>query len=55
MKIEKNDIIYNVTENNQSWTITRTAERVDISYNIKKSDCPTFEILKSFINENSVF
>lgn len=55
MTIEKNGKIYTVRENKASWTVSTKAERVDITANVSKADCPTFETLKAFVIENNIF
>lgn len=55
MTIEKDGKIYTVRENKASWTVSTKAERVDISANVSKADCPTFDSLKAFIAENNIF
>jgi hypothetical protein len=55
MEIEKNDKIYSVRENKASWTLSLKAGRVEVSLNVTKKDCPTFESLKAFVAENEVF
>ncbi len=55
MNIEKDDKIYDVKENQTSWTITLADSKVVVSAKITKADCPTFESLKDFITENDTF
>lgn len=55
MTIEKNGVIYFVKENFKSWTLSKTFERVSVSHNVSKTDCPDFEALKTFVAENSAF
>lgn len=55
MTIEKNDVIYSVKENFKSWTLSKTIGRVSVAYNVSKTDCPDFEVLKAFVIENSAF
>lgn len=55
MTIEKNGRIYEVRENKKSWTLSVTKDRVTISANVTKADCPTFDDLKAFVYENSLF
>ena len=49
MKIEKNGIIYTVKEYPSAWTLKAAINGVDVSYNVSKVDCPTFEELTAFI------
>lgn len=55
MTIEKNDKVYMVRENKQSWTISIKFGQVDVVYNVPKAGCPTFDDLKEFIVENEMF
>lgn len=55
MKIEKDGKIYTVRENKASWTVSTAAERVTVSVNVSKVDCPTFESLKAFVAEKNIF
>lgn len=55
MKIEKNGRIYTVKENGASWTVSTEVGRVDISYNVPKDDCSTFEALKDFVAVSDLF
>ncbi len=55
MEITKNGKIYTVRENKASWTVSTKAERVAISANVSKADCPTLDSLKAFIAENDIF
>ncbi len=55
MKIEKNNKVYEVTENERAWTLNTKVGAVFVKYNVSKSDCPTLEDLKNFVIENSVF
>lgn len=55
MTIEKNGKIYTVRENKASWTVSTKAERVDITANVSKADCPTLDSLKAFVAENDIF
>lgn len=55
MNIEKNGKIYTVKENKASWTLSTNVGIIPVSYNVKKSDCPTFDALKEFVAENSAF
>ena len=53
MKIEKNGIIYEVTESAKVWTLATKIGCVPVQYTVSKADCPTFEALESFIAECS--
>lgn len=55
MKIEKNGKIYFVKKNKNSWTLELVIEKITITYNVKKADCPNFDDLKSFIAESDLF
>lgn len=55
MTIEKNNKLYEVTENERAWTINTKVGDVFVKFNVSKSDCPTLEDLKTFVIENSVF
>lgn len=55
MIIEKNGKIYTAKENKTSWTVSTAAGRVDITYNVPKADCPTFDTLKAYIVASDLF
>lgn len=55
MIVNKNEKVYNVKENAKSWTITINIANIPVVYNIKKSDCPTFKMLKEFMDKNNIF
>lgn len=55
MNIEKDGKIYDVKENQTSWTITLADSKVVVSAKITKADCPTFKSLNDFITENDTF
>lgn len=60
MTIEKNGKVYAVRENKASWTVSvkiavNEIERVNITANVSKTDCPTFDSLKAFVAENDIF
>lgn len=55
MIIEKNGKIYTIRENKTSWTISTTIGRVDVSYNVPKSDYPTFDALKAYVVASDLF
>lgn len=55
MTIEKNNKVYEVTENERAWTLSTKVGDVLVKFNVSKSDCSTLEELKIFVIENSVF
>lgn len=55
MIIEKNDKLYNVTEYTKSWTLSINIGGVPVNYKVSKTDCPTWDELKVFVEENSIF
>lgn len=55
MIIEKNSKIYTAKENVASWTISTKYGNIEVSYNVPKADCPTFESLKAFVAESKLF
>jgi len=55
MNIEKNGKIYATKENKSSWTISTTIGRIDITYTVPKTDCPTFDALKAYVAANDLF
>lgn len=52
MIIEKNGTVFTVKETPTGWVLATSTDAVDISYNIAKVDCPTFEALKKFVTES---
>lgn len=55
MNIEKNGRNYTAKENKTSWTVSTTIGRVDVSYNVPKADCPTFDALKAYVAASDLF
>lgn len=55
MTITKNGKDYVVKENVTSWTLSTSIGRVAVSYNVKKADCPTFDALKAFVDNDNAF
>lgn len=55
MTIRKNGKTYTAKENKTSWTVSTTIGRVDVSYNVPKVDCPTFDTLKAYVAANDLF
>lgn len=56
MTIEKNGKTYKVVENAKSWTVSILSDcNVTVAAKISKSDCPTFDDVKTFIAENDLF
>lgn len=55
MTIEKNGKVYAVRENKVSWTVSRKAGRIDVSFNVPKDDCPTFDALKDYVAASNLF
>jgi hypothetical protein len=55
MIIEKNGKTYTVRENLKSWSILINYGSIPVTFNVKKTDCASFEELKQFIIENSAF
>lgn len=55
MTIEKNGKTYIVKENAKSWTLSINVGSIPVSYNVKKTDCPTFDALKEFVAESGAF
>ena len=54
MKIEKNGREYPVKEKATEWEIFFQIGSVTTSYKVKKSDCPTFDDLISFVEEEGI-
>ena len=54
MVIEKNGKVYTVRENKASWTVSKDAVRVSVSYNVPKADCATFDALKKYVAESDL-
>lgn len=52
MIIEKNGVKYYVSETASSWSLKMSVACVDVTYNVSKADCDTFEELKQFVAEN---
>lgn len=55
MTIIKDDRQYNVAETTTKWVIKVLEGKVSLKYEISKKDCPTFEDLQNFVNENNLF
>ena len=55
MFIKKNGKTYSVKENKQSWTVSIVNDRVTVSVNVPKEDCPTFDSLQKYVIENDLF
>ncbi|MCM1221517.1 MAG: hypothetical protein NC548_44270 [Lachnospiraceae bacterium] len=55
MTIEKNGKIYTAKENKASWTVSTTIGRVDVTYNVPKADCPTFDALQAYVAASELF
>lgn len=53
MTVEKNGILYEVTENARAWTLSTKDGGVSVNYTIPKADCPTADELKAFVAECS--
>ena len=49
MTIEKNGMVYTVNETATGWSLTTSLGNVGVSFNITKTDCPTFDVLKEFV------
>ena len=49
MTVEKNGVTYTVKETATMWTLAASRGNVDISFHVKKKDCPTIEELREFI------
>ncbi len=54
MEILKNGKTYEVKETSAKWIIKATSGIMDISYDISKKDCETFEDLKKYVEEAEV-
>ena len=52
MIIEKNGTVYTVNETAAGWALVASLGNVDVSFNIAKADCPTFDALKEFVAES---
>lgn len=55
MIIEKNGKTYKTTENVSSWTVSIVNDRVTVSVNVPKEECPTFDSLQKYVIENDLF
>ena len=55
MIIKKSDKEFSVIENKNSWTVSIAIDSVSMSYNVPKEICPTFDDLKSYVNECNLF
>ncbi|MBD5086706.1 MAG: hypothetical protein HDT32_05080 [Clostridiales bacterium] len=55
MTIKKENKIYIAKENKTSWTLSTTIGQVDVSYNVPKVDCPTFDALTEYVIANDLF
>lgn len=55
MTIKKNGKAYTVRENKASWTVSLSAGRVSVSYNVPKAVCATLDALKSYVAESNLF
>lgn len=55
MQIEKNGNVYIVKESSSMWSLSTRIGDIPVSYNVKKTDCPTFDELKQFVAENNAF
>lgn len=53
MIIEKNGVLYEVSENAKAWTLSTKVGSVPVKYTVSKTDCPTLEALKGFVAESS--
>lgn len=49
MTIEKNEKTYSIRENMKSWTVSIKLNSLSVTYNVSKSDCPTFDELKAYV------
>lgn len=54
MKIEKNGREYPVKEKATEWEIFVQTGSLTTSYRVKKTDCPTFEQLLMFLQEENI-
>lgn len=55
MTIERNEKTYSVRENMKSWTVSIKLNSLSVTYNMSKSDCPTFDELKAYVAQNNLF
>ena len=55
MTIEKNGVIYTITENEKGWTIKSNIGKLAMCYNASKTDFATLEELKDFIMNDKNF
>lgn len=55
MTIEKNGKIYAARENKESWTVSTKYGHIDVTYNVPKADCLTFDDLKAYVVESDLF
>lgn len=46
---------YQIRENSNSWTVTSTVGKVEVSFNISKTDAPTLTALKEYVKINRLF
>ncbi len=47
--INKDGRVYQVKENKCSWTLSRKAGAIEVTYNIPKESCATYEELEAFV------
>ena len=53
MIIEKNGTIYRVKETASAWVLKMTVDGLDVTYNVSKADCPSFEALTEFVTKSN--
>lgn len=53
MTVEKNGVLYEITEKTKAWTLVAKVGGVPVVYTVSKADCPTADELKAFVAECS--
>ncbi len=55
MTIENHGKKFEVKENHGSWTLATKYGKIDLLYNVPKSDAPTLDELKNYVEESGLF
>ena len=53
--IKKGNKNFEISESQNQWTVRLSDGNLNVEYKISKKDCPTFEDLKEFIEQNNAF
>ncbi len=54
MEIIKNGKAYEVKESSAKWIVKATSGIMNVSYEVSKTDCETFDDLKRYIEETDI-